>query len=55
MNKDEVAGAIRETGGKIRKKVNKAIGSNKGAALGLKDEVAGNAQKNYGKLKDPLS
>ena len=52
MNKDTIAGSIKETGGKIREKVDHAVGDKKGEALGIKDQVTGNAQKNYGKLKD---
>ena len=55
MNKDTVAGAIKETGGKIRASVDDALGDKKGAALGKKDEVEGNLQKNYGKVKDALN
>jgi uncharacterized protein YjbJ (UPF0337 family) len=52
MNKDTVAGTIKETGGKIRAKVDHVMGDSKGEALGRKDQVTGNVQKNYGKLKD---
>jgi uncharacterized protein YjbJ (UPF0337 family) len=54
MNKDTIAGSVRETGGKIRSKIDHATGDTKGEALGLKDEFEGNAQKNYGKLKDSI-
>lgn len=54
MNKDTVAGAVKETGGKIRSKVDKAIGNKKGESLGRKDQAMGNLQKNYGKLKDSI-
>jgi uncharacterized protein YjbJ (UPF0337 family) len=52
MNKDKIAGSIRETGGKIRRKIDHAFGDKKGEALGARDEMAGRAQKNAGKLKD---
>ena len=52
MNKDTIAGAIKETGGKVRKNIDRAFGDKKGAARGAADEIAGNTQKNYGKLSD---
>lgn len=54
MNKDTVAGSIKETGGKVRSKIDHALGDTKGEAKGLADQAAGNVQKNYGKFKDSL-
>lgn len=54
MNKDTVAGAIRETGGKVRAAVDHAAGDHKGEALGRKDQLEGNLQKNFGKVKDAV-
>jgi len=54
MNKDTVAGAIKETGGEIRESIANVTGDDKAKALAQKDEVEGNVQKNYGKVKDAL-
>lgn len=54
MNKDTVAGKIKEVGGKARQKIGEVTGDNEGAARGAADRVAGNVQKNYGKVKDAL-
>lgn len=54
MNKDTIEGAVKETGGKIRRKVDGALGDSKGQALGSKDEAAGKLQKTYGKIKDKI-
>ena len=54
MNKDTIAGAVKETGGKIRASVDHAVGDKKGEAQGRADAVSGNAQKNYGKVKDAI-
>ncbi len=54
MGKDTVAGAIKETGGKIRESIGKMTGDTEGEAQGTADKVTGNIQKNYGKLKDSL-
>ena len=54
MNKDTIAGAVKETGGKIRSKIDHAVGDKKGEAQGKKVQAAGNIQKNYGKLKDSI-
>ena len=55
MNKDTVAGSIKETGGKIRKEIGKITGDTESQARGTADEVSGNVQKNVGKLKDSLN
>ncbi len=55
--KDKVnaaAGAVQEAGGKIRQKVDEAVGDHKGAAYGVKDQVEGNLRKNTAKLSDAL-
>jgi uncharacterized protein YjbJ (UPF0337 family) len=54
MNKDTIEGTTKEIGGKIREKVDHAVGDKKGEAQGIKDQVTGNIQKNYGKLKDTV-
>lgn len=54
MNKDKLAGKVKEVGGKARYKVGRATGDDEGAARGAADAVTGNIQKNYGKLKDKL-
>ena len=54
MNKDTVKGSIEETGGAIRKKVGQITGDKEGEARGAVDEIKGNAQKNYGKVKDAV-
>ena len=54
MNKDTIAGSIKETGGKMRSKVGHALGDTKGEVLGRKDQFSGSLQKNFGKVKDKL-
>jgi len=54
MGKDTVEGAIKETGGKIRESVANATGDKEAQARGAADQVAGNVQKNYGKVKDAI-
>ena len=54
MNKDTIAGAVKETGGKVRSKVDRAIGDKKGEVLGKKDQALGKMQKDYGKLKSSI-
>ncbi len=54
MNKDTVAGSVKETGGKVRSAVDSALGDKKGEALGKIDQATGAAQKNYGEVKDAV-
>jgi uncharacterized protein YjbJ (UPF0337 family) len=54
MNKDRVAGAVKEAGGKMRAKVGKMTGDEKGEAKGRADQAAGAVQKTYGKIKDAI-
>lgn len=54
MNKDKVAGTIREKGGKARAAVGRATGDDEAVVRGTTDQMAGNIQKNIGKLKDTL-
>ncbi len=54
MGKDTIAGAIKETGGKVRSAVDHALGDKEGERLGKMDEAAGNLQKNYGRVKDAV-
>jgi len=55
MNKDTVAGKMKEIGGKVRSAVGHAAGDTEGEARGKIDQVAGNVQKNIGKIKDNIS
>lgn len=55
MSKDTVAGKIKEVGGKARAKVGRMTGDEEGEARGRADQLTGNLQKNFGKLKDSLS
>lgn len=55
MNKDKVAGAVQEAGGKARFKVGQITGDEKGQAAGIRDAVTGNVRKNIGKVKDALN
>ena len=54
MSKNTIAGTVQETGGKIRAKVDHALGDTEGEMLGIKDQVAGNVKKNFGKMEDAL-
>ncbi|RFC63341.1 CsbD family protein [Fulvimarina endophytica] len=51
-NKDEVKGAAKEVGGKIKEAVGSALGNEKMEAEGKVDQTEGKTQKNYGKVKD---
>lgn len=55
MSKDTVAGKVKELGGKARANIGKLTGDSEAEARGRADQVAGNIQKNYGKVKDSLS
>jgi len=55
MKKDTIVGTVKELGGKARANIAKATGDEEGEARGRADQVTGNLQKNYGKLKDSIS
>ena len=54
MEKDTIAGKVKETGGKVRRNVGEMTGDREGQARGAKDQISGKVQKNWGKLKDSL-
>jgi uncharacterized protein YjbJ (UPF0337 family) len=54
MNKDEIAGKMKEVGGKARKNIGKLTGDSESETRGAADQMTGNVQKNYGKVKDAL-
>lgn len=53
-NKDTIAGKVKEVGGAARKNLGKLTGDREAEARGAADQVTGNMQKNYGKLKDAI-
>jgi uncharacterized protein YjbJ (UPF0337 family) len=54
MDKDTIAGKIKEEGGKARATIGKVTGDREGEARGRGDQLSGNVQKNIGKTKDAL-
>lgn len=54
VNKDTIAGKVKEVGGAARKNVGKLTGDHEAEARGRADQITGNVQKNVGKLKDAI-
>lgn len=54
VNKDTIAGKTKEVGGAVRKNIGKITGDREAEARGASDQLTGNVQKNYGKVKDAL-
>lgn len=54
MNKDTVAGKVKEVGGAARKNIGKLTGDKEAEARGAADQITGNVKKNFGKLKDSV-
>lgn len=54
VNKDQIAGKAKELGGAARKNVGKLTGDEEAQSRGAADQITGNVQKNYGKLKDAI-
>lgn len=55
MDEDRLAGAAKDTGGNIKSAVGNMTGDTKTQAEGLTDQIAGTAQRTYGKVKDQAS
>jgi len=55
INKDQVKGAAKDIGGKIREEVGKLIGSKKQEAKGLKEQAKGKVQKGVGDVKEAIT
>ena len=55
MNKDQVAGAVKEAAGKVQGKLGEVVGSDEQRAKGLVNEVAGKAQKKIGDVNEMIS
>ena len=51
MNKDQVKGAVKDTAGKVQKKVGEVTGSNEQQIKGIEKQVEGKAQKIVGDVK----
>ncbi|MBP7565524.1 MAG: CsbD family protein [Burkholderiaceae bacterium] len=54
MNKDQVAGRIKEAAGEVQEHVGRAVGSEKHEAKGHAKEMEGKVQKNYGDAKEEV-
>jgi len=54
MNKDRIAGAVKEFKGSVKETIGKAVGDAKLAADGKADKVEGKVQNAVGGLKDAL-
>ena len=54
MNKDQVAGKLKEIGGKIQEEFGDAIDSPEQEAKGLANQVEGKVQKNVGNVRDAI-
>jgi uncharacterized protein YjbJ (UPF0337 family) len=55
MNKDQVAGRIKEVSGKIQKNVADAMDNESAQAEGTEKEIAGKVQKNLGDAKNKVA
>jgi uncharacterized protein YjbJ (UPF0337 family) len=55
MDENEVSGAAKDFGGKIKEGLGSAVGDDDLRAEGLADQVTGKAQKAYGAAKDTIS
>ncbi|MBO0662113.1 CsbD family protein [Jiella sp. MQZ9-1] len=54
VDKNEIKGAAKEAGGKIKEVAGRAMGNHEMEAEGRADQVEGKTQKNYGKVKDAV-
>ena len=54
MNKDQVAGKLKDIGGKIQEEFGDAIDSPEQEAKGLANQVEGKTQKKLGDVKEAL-
>jgi uncharacterized protein YjbJ (UPF0337 family) len=54
VNKDTIAGKVKELGGAARANVAKATGDSESEAKGRTDQVAGKIQNTVGKIKDAI-
>ena len=52
MDKDTIAGSVKEMGGKVRSAVGHVTGNKESEARGNMDAAEGKMQKNYGKVKE---
>ena len=55
MNKDQVAGKLKDIGGKIQEEFGDAIDSPEQEAKGLANQVEGKTQKKLGDVKETLA
>ncbi|NEX59529.1 CsbD family protein [Noviherbaspirillum galbum] len=55
MNKDQVAGSVKEAAGKVQRKVGEALGDKKQQAKGTENQAAGKTQKTVGNVKDTFN
>ncbi len=54
MDKDRIAGAAKQAGGKIKEKTGKVLGDSKLQTEGVADQVAGKVQNAVGGMKDAI-
>lgn len=54
VNKDQVAGKVKELGGAARRKIAEVTNDKEGQARGAADEITGSVQKGYGDVKNKL-
>ncbi|MDX1729637.1 MAG: CsbD family protein [Aurantimonas coralicida] len=54
VDKNEIKGAAKEAGGKLKQAAGDLSGNDRMKAEGAADEVEGKTQKNYGKVKDAV-
>ncbi|MET3582382.1 uncharacterized protein YjbJ (UPF0337 family) [Mesorhizobium robiniae] len=52
VNKDQVAGMVKQVKGSVKKAAGKATGNRRIEAEGSADKIAGKLQKTYGDVKD---
>jgi uncharacterized protein YjbJ (UPF0337 family) len=54
INKDQVAGRAKQTGGAVREAAGRAVGNKTAQAKGMVEKNAGAAQAKYGDLKEKV-
>ena len=54
MNKDQVAGAVKNAAGKVQQKTGEVIGSTKQQAKGIAKQVAGKTQQSLGNAEEAV-
>ena len=52
MNKDQVAGAVKNAAGKVQQKTGEVIGSTKQQAKGIAKQVTGKVQQSVGNAEE---